>query len=415
VGAEYIIMEKAPGVQLFAKWKTMNEEQRCYLVQYLANIMGEIANYQFPAYGSLYLRESMAKDDASIDLSPEMDPSGMFCVGPSCDKDWYAQDKAQHLHPGPCEFTSFDRFICFTDSFLGTTLSDFGTALANREIERIKTASTKLMPSPPRGSTSEQIAALEMAKQVFSKLDSGTFFDRLSQPVLWHTDLHMGNIFVCNDDPTKIVSIIDWQSVVISPMSLQVRFPNFIPVDEDYNTDPVAPKLPENYDHMSAEDKEAAVLKWNMTRLAKAYQLTLYYQSRAAYNTFSVPLFCREFFHCCGEVAEQGDIPLRSCLTELAKQWDCARFSDKCPFHFSEDDIQKHERQLQAYRNYGNVRETAKRLLETDMAGWIAPQVDFRTKQRQNMELLQSAMSMSDKYNLSPEGMRDIWPFLERS
>jgi hypothetical protein len=38
-----------------------------------------------------------------------------------------------------------------------------------------------------------------------------------SKPLLFHPDLHARNIFVDLNDPTKILSIIDWQSAAIEP------------------------------------------------------------------------------------------------------------------------------------------------------------------------------------------------------
>jgi hypothetical protein len=49
-----------------------------------------------------------------------------------------------------------------------------------------------------------------------------------SGAVLWHTNLHLGNIFVSPDDPTTIKAIIDWQSSQVTPLFIQARFPDFL-------------------------------------------------------------------------------------------------------------------------------------------------------------------------------------------
>ena len=94
-------------------------------------------------------------------------------------------------------------------NFIGTTLSSFGVALVDHETERLGKRSVAAY-CPPRDSLSEQHAALQMAREVMLRLDSGTLIDKVSQPILWHTDLHMGNVFVSDTEPTKIVSLIDW-------------------------------------------------------------------------------------------------------------------------------------------------------------------------------------------------------------
>ena len=47
----------------------------------------------------------------------------------------------------------------------------------------------------------------------------------VSGPVLWHTDLHLGNIFVSPDLPGTIEGIIDWQSSQIYPLFIQGSIP----------------------------------------------------------------------------------------------------------------------------------------------------------------------------------------------
>lgn len=75
----------------------------------------------------------------------------------------------------------------------------------------------------------------------------------LSKPTLWHSDLHSDNIFVDPSQPTRILDIIDWQAVNISPLFLQARHPSLIefegPIPEGF--EPIA--LPDNFDDMSEE------------------------------------------------------------------------------------------------------------------------------------------------------------------
>lgn len=50
-------------------------------------------------------------------------------------------------------------------------------------------------------------------------------------PLLWHQDLHDGNIFV--SDEGKVTSIIDWQGVNILPLFLTIRKPQFLDVADN--------------------------------------------------------------------------------------------------------------------------------------------------------------------------------------
>jgi len=88
VGAEYIIMEKAPGIQLFKVWVDIAEADRLNLIKSLTQLENQFSAIRFPAYGSLYFRQSISKASERILLDPSVDPAGLFCVGPACGPAW---------------------------------------------------------------------------------------------------------------------------------------------------------------------------------------------------------------------------------------------------------------------------------------------------------------------------------------
>ncbi|CAN9169807.1 unnamed protein product [Alternaria alternata] len=337
VGAEYIIMTKAPGVQLFKVWGDMDELDRIQVVRQLAE-------------------------------------------------------------------------------FEGQTLSSFGTALVERELARLEKSLSASTSGAQRGSFEEHVAVLDMTKKVMSRLNERTLIGKVSEPVLWHTDLHMGNVYVAEGKPAQILSIIDWQSILVSPLFLQARFPDFVTVGEDYplGTKEI-PKLPPDFDELNVEDKKIAEqrLKDNIT--AKGYELSTGSKNIRGWKALQIPLFLRELFIRCAEASEEGVIPLRACLIEYAANWKEIGFEGECPISFSEEDLQKHEQQFEEYRNYHKVHELARNVLGTDFEGWISPYVDFEMKQQQNTALLEELVRKSSQHGMSPERMREIWPYLDRS
>ncbi len=82
----------------------------------------------------------------------------------------------------------------------------------------------------------------------------------------------MGNIFVSQEDHTKILCLIDWQSTSISPLFLQARWPVFLSPREAYCENPEHPKLPENFDDLDADDKSIALADKDRATFAKAYE-----------------------------------------------------------------------------------------------------------------------------------------------
>lgn len=180
----------------------------------------------------------------------------------------------------------------------------------------------------------------------------------------------MGNIYVSEENPANIVSLIDWQSIVVSPLFLQARFPEFLQVEEDYVLGTVdLSKLPLNHNEMDASDKEYADYKLKEAKLVKVYELSSGSENNQGYKALRVPSFLRELFIRCGEVSEEGIIPLQACLFELPKAWDDLGIVGQCPVTFSEDELKRHERQFQEYRDYHKIHELARKILSTGPEG----------------------------------------------
>jgi hypothetical protein len=109
VGAEFIIMEKICGVALAETWATMNTLERYKIIDQVVQVEKELANIVFPAYGSLFLRESLPATIRQHPLPSELDPEGLFCIGPSCNRTWWHGNFVDMLWPvsqdvGPCMY-----------------------------------------------------------------------------------------------------------------------------------------------------------------------------------------------------------------------------------------------------------------------------------------------------------------------
>lgn len=89
VGAEFIIMEKIRGVALSEKWEAMNTLEHYKIIDQVVQVEKELGNISFPAYGSLFLRVSLPATCRQYPLPPELDPEGLFCIGPSCKRTWW--------------------------------------------------------------------------------------------------------------------------------------------------------------------------------------------------------------------------------------------------------------------------------------------------------------------------------------
>ncbi|KZF23975.1 hypothetical protein L228DRAFT_86005 [Xylona heveae TC161] len=400
VGSEYIIMEKAAGIPLFQQWGVMKEFEKLELIKNLTRLEAQLSGISFPSYGSLYLRGSARHSKHHI-LDESIDPSNSFCIGPSCDRSFDSNTTSNLTLPRQ----SFD-------SGPWNTISSFGTAIAKRELSRLTTGRLNRQPIFYHGTMEEQTQLLKFTTDIMQMLDLHPILRQVSQPTLWHTDLHMGNIFVAPDDPSQIVSLIDFQSISVLPLFLQAQWPIFVKPPQNYVKGLVHPKLPDDFDDLDNESKTIALQEWSQAKLAKAYEVSNYLENRLAHNAMNIPRVFRELFIRCGEISDVGVLPLRECLIEIYQNWSNLGFTRQCPFKFSAEEISLHEQQFAEYQSWHDVQTMAQECLDTDAEGWIAPQIDIMKKKRQNKELL-SLYIEHMAGEKSPEEVKKMWPFLD--
>ncbi|CAK1356462.1 unnamed protein product [Cercospora beticola] len=382
-------MEKAPGVQLSKVWANMPDYDHFVFIKNLCALESELAAIDFPAHGSLYLRESLKSSDSSVLLKPSADPDGRFCIGPSCDPAW---DEAK--------------------SFVGekgpwSDLRAFGKALVHREMSCIQRTSA----TQESGSLASKIATLRLAEEVVTRIGPNSLPARFSKPTLWHTDLHLGKIFVFEEDHTKIVSIIDWQSVVVSPLLCQVRFPTFLDVPEDYEIGGPVPQRPNNLDQMDEDDRILAEYEHKQACMAKAYEAASGFKNKEVYKALKLPSYFKDLFERCGEASEEGIVPLRACLIEISKVWNEFDLEGECPIDFTAEELAVHEREFEEYEKVQKIHAITRDYLDTDSEGWLPPGTDVELKRRQNKELMELMMERSGEYGMTADEVRRKWPF----
>lgn len=401
-------MEKAAGVPLFQEWGSMTEFEKLQLIKNLTRLEAQLATIKFPAYGGLYTRKDMSRPNRSLD--GDIDPSQSFCIGPSCDR-VYDPDITVEFNRGPCAFPA-PLYASYAELYTGDSLSTFGVSIAQRELLRISRQGQQSLPSYYKGTVEQKSQLLEITVGLMKLLDSNELLREACQPTLWHTDLHMGNIFVAPDERSRIVSLIDFQSASVLPAFLQAQWPVFLrpPRNYDYMKGIFKPDLPSDFDKLDEESKIIALREWSQVKLAKAYEVSTYLEDRVAHNAMNVPRVFQELFTRCGEVSEVGIVPLRACLIEIFQNWAGLGFSGTCPFSFSQAEIDMHECQFAEYKAWHEVQALAEECLDTDAEGWIAPQLDMNEKRKQNEELMALYIEKVAGER-SEEEAKAMWPF----
>ncbi|EER25340.1 hypothetical protein CPC735_019470 [Coccidioides posadasii C735 delta SOWgp] len=399
VGVEYIIMERAAGIPVFKIWGEMSQPNKLELIKQLTKFERELSSIQLPAYGSLYLRAFCGNLPGCKLLDLDIDPSESYCVGRSGDRSYMLDDYKEwddsKIDLGPW-----------------TTLSAYGIAIAKREIFRVLHGSSPHPGTFYQGSPIERKGLLESTIHLLKLLDSHPTLAKSAKPVIWHTDLHMGNIYVSPNEPSQILSLIDWQSISILPLFLQARWPVFLEPPQNYAQGFQKPGLPDNFDELDLEEQQLARYEQQQAVAAKAYEVSNYLENRPAHTAMNLPRVFRELFKRCGETSEVGVIPLRACLIEIFENWHELGFTGDCPYSFSQGEIEEHDSQFREYEDWHKAHELARKCLDTDEDGWIPPEMDIIEKRRQNQELLDMFIKQMAAEK-SPEEARRMWPFVE--
>jgi hypothetical protein len=166
----------------------------------------------------------------------------------------------------------------------------------------------------------------------------------ITNPRVWHNDLHGDNIFVDPENPGKITSIIDWQSCHVSSLINHNLDPTFIDWDGlEPETLDLAPRP--SFSGLSPGERSITVREYTLTnifigwrKLMQAKNLDLYraveFQKTTAYHL----LFLAHLMF------EYGEAHFRSLLIDLKDtRADLPAFTSDIPFpfHFSDAEMER--------------------------------------------------------------------------
>jgi hypothetical protein len=231
----------------------------------------------------------------------------------------------------------------------------------------------------------------------------------VAHAVVWHTDLHLGNIFVSLTEPSIIEGVIDWQSSQACPLFIQARFPEFLMPPKDYTFGPDLPGLPDNFDDLSPEQKEQATIAKELASRSKYYEMSNLAHNQRVYNAMRLDRRLWEPFTHSQLFSQSSLVPLRECLIRLSQDWTLLELPGSCPFSFTESEIQKHDEERLQYEDRLYLWDLVKKQLSTDNAGWV-PNDRWEATEKANKELYNMYIeTMSEE--LTPEAASRKWPF----
>ncbi|DAA73868.1 TPA_exp: Uncharacterized protein A8136_3854 [Trichophyton benhamiae CBS 112371] len=268
VGAEYIIMEKVPGVPLGLVWDSLEPPDKLKVFLQIFEYQKRWTAEKFSQFGSLYYSKdlptnALTENNLYINRNGQSIKDSRFAIGPSISREWL-QDGREDLqcHRGPW-----------------ASLLDYRLAIGHREEMAIR--SLKYIPNQCamlhgpgayQPTTGKKLAAVKLYSQMLGHIlprEAG-----LTSGHLWHNDLHSENIFVNPAKPTEITGIIDWQSIQIAPLIDHCLDPSFLGYEgPDVGEDPQPPALREDIDSLEADERRAAIKQFYDTSVMVAWRM----------------------------------------------------------------------------------------------------------------------------------------------
>ncbi|KAM5445163.1 hypothetical protein MaudCBS49596_007799 [Microsporum audouinii] len=342
VGAEYIIMEKLPGIPLGAKWGSFDPPDKLKVFLQIFKYQKRWTAVKFSQFGSLYYSGDLAGrplpgNSLYIDGNNQPVKDSRFAVGPTVGRDWL-HDRKENLQ---------------CDKGPWNSLLEYYLAIGNREeiaVRTLKHVPKQCImfqgPGAYQPTPKKKLTALESYAQILKHILPREAC--LAAGCLWHNDLHYENIFIDPDKPTKVVGIIDWQSTQIAPLIDHFLDPSFLGYEgPDVGDDLQRPTLRDDINSLD-QNKRAAAIKdfyntcvmvgWRMLVRANnpdQYAAIRFQQSKAG-----------EILGLSKNLFILGEAHFRALVLDLKNEW--AELGKEFPLKVSKAEIEEIEADVEA-------------------------------------------------------------------
>lgn len=354
VGAEYILMEKVPGVTLDTVWAKMHISDQFEVIKRIARYQETWMSTSFNQYGSVYF----AQDLEGTGIAPLTYRRGQmtvsdkrYAIGPSVGREYFDAGRSTvQFDRGPCELPAPFTLLSVSCLFCaGPTLEAYLAGIGHREISCVKNVAR--LPRSPislygpgiyQPTRERKIKAIESYLAMIRYIAPAN--QSIASPCLWHGDLHVENIFVNPEAPTEIVGIIDWQSTQVAPLFYQARQPYFLDHEGVQVSGLERPQLPENFETLDNDAKKEANSLYFKQCLSALYRKFVYKYIPRLYSaleyqatpSFDLLLLARNLFI-------DGEATYLARVVELESTWStlpgviASKNGDKhYPFCFSD-------------------------------------------------------------------------------
>lgn len=269
----------------------------------------------------------------------------------------------------------------------------FCSALIDVGVSRLPPTDASVNKKPPyHGAVAEHIRLLNFGRDVASELINNPRIQKAAAPILLHHDLHKRNIYVFDEDPTTITSIIDWQSSSINPAFMHA---NDVP---DFAAH--GPTPDEHFPSEGLPAKDDAKL-CNQAFIAGVRLLV-----PKLYATWELDDDIARFFEYCHRTYRDGAGILRQVLMDLANRWKELALAGSCPYPVpTSEEWLAHREEYKALESAQELKKFVASRLNTASDGWV-PTDAWK-------ETIEDHKKLYDEFlhSMGEEDLSKVWPF----
>ena len=224
-----------------------------------------------------------------------------------------------------------------------------------------------------------------------------------NRSVLWHPDLHFGNVFVKEN---QIVSIIDWQGCSSLPVFYICRIPNFLKIHGPLLFDlPPATGL-------APREKEEILQRYQLTQLQKLYISKFREIDNDVFTALSFPqaLTRQQLIDFSGYTWDDDGLFLfREMMLRIWHEWMelTGQSQSYCPVTFTADELASHVAERKSWED----RRGLFNALGIPIDGWVHPE-DFEVKVETMRNLVRSIIDSADDKDSVKDALR-AWKLSE--
>jgi hypothetical protein len=299
---------------------------------------------------------------------------------------------------------------------LGTTASDYWSSICRREMEWIRKFAKPRPHDDPLRQVDTQEDPHSHIKLLQQCLDVAPYLNLPppgSTPVLWPDDVSFQNVIVSDDPIPTIVSVLDWQNVVISPLHLHFCQPEFLSVDFQHpgnNESEVFQRTLQPEEQSTADE---------IVRLRNVYLKSLFDMYPPLASALSVPF--REIQSLliadCGRSWEKrnGILSLRQGVINVSRNWNKYGLAPPPPISFSEGEIAIHLEEGRGYNDNSDFIQTIIHGIGMSPTGEVNAE-EFEVKKKEYENAKQRWIEMMNE-QVAQSGISEkinwevLWPF----